>query len=244
MVNQTLISKIEKLLEMGRRGGTEHESQIAMKKVHSLLAAHNLSMEDVENAKEPDETVGVELCTEQGIPRPYRRNIISGLCKLYFCKLVLNTRRSIKYGEKGYFIIGKPSNVIVVKHMAKYIIDLCDNLAKKEGGSDRHFRTSFKNGFGGRVFERCLDEIERAKKGEVKDDAGKALILHPLYSKSDKEISTWIKNEWGGLGGTFGGRSRSRNAKGYNAGSAAGSKVSLRSNALSRSGSATKQIGG
>jgi Protein of unknown function (DUF2786) len=38
----SIIAKINKLLALGERGGTEAEAIAAMQKVHELLAKHNL----------------------------------------------------------------------------------------------------------------------------------------------------------------------------------------------------------
>lgn len=43
-MNKDLIEKIQKCLELARRGGTEAEADTAMRKVQELLAKHNLSM--------------------------------------------------------------------------------------------------------------------------------------------------------------------------------------------------------
>ena len=42
--NTTVIAKIQKLLALGRRGGTEQEADAAMAKAQELLAKYNLDL--------------------------------------------------------------------------------------------------------------------------------------------------------------------------------------------------------
>src|SRR4051794_30275940 len=46
----SIVSRINKLLALGERGGTEAEATAAMRKVHELLAKHNLSLDDVKDS--------------------------------------------------------------------------------------------------------------------------------------------------------------------------------------------------
>lgn len=242
-MDQALLAKIEKCLALARRGGTEAEADTAMRKVHELLAAHNLSMMDIEAAKEkPEDYMWNDL---GAAPRPWQRNVYHAIARLYFCD-VLTDRRKRTHSEPRLILIGKPSNVAIVKHMVEYLIPLGDNLALQAGGQDREFRTSFKNGFSSRINERVTEELRRAKAGQVKDETGRALILAPLYERTGKELKLFLNSQLDGNSRVSNSSrgSQNRSAEGHAAGREAGDRVALRSNGIAAHGKATLMIGG
>ena len=230
--NDGLFAKIEKLLEMGRRGGTEAEAEIAMRKVHELLIKHNLSMGEVEAARAA--TNGYIKHLEPGTRnQPWQGIIWAALAEMCFCKHFQRTARSRHRGVSfHHMLIGKPANVAVVKNMALYVIGLGENLAD-EGAARvyrewrRRYRVSFKKGFAIRIAERAMAEIERAKRGAIRDsETGTALMVVPLYEQTNREIQAVIEQAKMKIEGGNDLRPPS-SASGFYAGRAAAEGVSL-----------------
>jgi len=103
--------------------------------------------------------------------------------------------------------------------------------------------TSFKLGFSHRISQRVKEEIDRAKKNEIKDETGKALILAPVYEKAAKEAKRFLRDQGIHL--------RSRNTRNsvsdqaaFNSGKEAANNISLRANGITSDGGKRLQIGG
>ncbi len=235
----SIIARINKLLALGERGGTEAEANAAMSKVHELLAKHNLSMDDVKDSPIAEEDYTQDE-SDAAARQPWQGIIWTAVAKLYFCKHLTKT------GPKGtqHLVIGKPSNIAVVKYVAAYIVRTGEELARHaaaDAESKQTFRNSFKKGFAFRVYARVEDEIRAAKTGKMTDSAtGTALILSPLYDKSGREIDRFLVNHSMKVKRSTCSMSVS-DRSGYAAGRAAGDSVSLRSNGVG--GKATLAIG-
>lgn len=237
--------KIRKLLALGERAGTEAEAQSAMAMAHKLLAQHNLDMDEVTRGgieKEED------LVTDESTPSALRNTpptdtIYCRVSELYFCETFF--RNNKRLGTRKYCIMGKPSNIAIVKYMAAYISRTMEELAITEGKKAaqemadegitlnlRAWRASFKVGFSVRIAARVREEIKSAKAGNMKASDGRALALMPIYDKEQKAIEIYQKE----VHGEFGTCRRSmsvRSTSGYEAGKSAADNVGLRSNSIS-----------
>jgi len=102
-----------------------------------------------------------------------------------------------------------------VHYVAQSLIRTCNTLAAqgaKEAAqrmaadgvelNTRAWAASFRIGFAQRIAGRINDEIAKAKKGEVKDETGTALILHPLYNREKTAIAIAMKADKIKLGTT------------------------------------------
>lgn len=219
-MDNSIIDKIRKCLELAKRGGTEGEANAAMSRVQELLIKYNLSLSEIEGHTSIDDAI--TRIDSKANYRPWERQIWHGVAKLYFCGMFQSRGKVV--------LIGPKSSLPIVTNIAKYLIGLGETLAKQTGG-DTTFKTSFKNGFGSRISARCFDEIRKAKAGQINDDTGKALILHPMYDKADKAVSTYLRNQGIRTHASRSG-SRSRNCEGYNAGKQAGNSASLGRNEI------------
>lgn len=199
--NDGLFAKIEKLLEMGRRGGTEAEAEVAMRKVHELLIKHNLSMAEVEAARGTSN--GYVKHFEPG-PRnqPWQGIVWAALAEMCFCKhYQAFYRRRGRQEDFRQVLIGKPANVAVAKNLAVYVVRLGERLANESAArvwrdARRRHRISFKKGFAMRIAERAMAEIEMAKRGAVTDPVtGTALMVVPLYEQTNREIQAVLDRE-------------------------------------------------
>jgi hypothetical protein len=233
---EAIITKIQKLLALGERGGTEAEATAAMQKVHELLAKHNLSLNDVKNAPDAEEDCVMDETTATA-KQPWQDYIWDSIAKLYFCRHLKRTRYSgNKVTGVQHLTIGKPSNIAVVKYVAVYLIRTGEALAKEAAvGQDSRqtFINSFKKGFAIRVAGRVAEEIQKARDGKLADSAtGTALTVLPLYEQAKREIDTSIQESNIHPRAPRGGRVGVSNYSGYTAGKEAANGVSLVANSV------------
>lgn len=223
-----IISKIQKILALGRRGGTEAEADTAMKLAHEFLAKHNLSMENVDGQEVEEENYVTDTGDEATKNNSWKDLIFASISELYFCDYFKQQR---VHGKYRHAIIGKQSNIAIVKTITHYIIKTGEKLSL-EYHNESKWRESFRRGFSHRIAERVKHEIARAKNNELTDsDTGMALILHPLYNRVENEIEQYKKDV--GLRLTSRkARSRLVIAEAYRNGQSAGETVSLRSNLI------------
>lgn len=226
----SIISRINKLLALGERGGTEAEATAAMQKVHELLSKHNLSLDDVKDSPVAEEDY-VQDESDAASRQPWQNIIWSAVAKLYFCEHLT------KIGSFGvrHLVIGKPSNIAVVKFVAVYIVRTGEELARKaaaDSDSKRAFRNSFKKGFAYRVHSRVEEEIRNALAGKLTDTAtGTALVVAPLYDQARRDIDRLMMEQGMKVRRTTASMTVS-NHDGYRAGRSAADSVSLRGNGV------------
>jgi hypothetical protein len=101
-----IIEKINKLLALGERGGTEAEATAAMQKVHELLAKHNLSLDDVKESPVAEEDY-VRDEAEASARQPWQDWVWTSVAELYFCKhFKRHWCGEVTYGaDAGKFIV-------------------------------------------------------------------------------------------------------------------------------------------
>jgi len=167
-----LLKRLKALLAMSEDSSSENEAQIAMRRLHSLLAKHNISLTDLE---EEDEKIDRESFEEYNWP--WKRFILLGVSELYFCKSYYSMNRK-NYAD--YFVVGTESNRLVAASMIKMIITTLELEAKREckkahGKQNSTFNTSFKTAAALRIHTRCQELIQMAKDGSLTDDDGSLL---------------------------------------------------------------------
>lgn len=223
MNRENLIEKLQKILALAARGGTEAEACTAMAKAQELLALHGLSMSDVDgHVRQADRTIDQVIMT--GARFDWRGTIASGIGKLCFCFVVNCT------GSKGGMLyIGKQSDVAVASELARMVIETGEKLAREMPAANS-FRRSFLRGFGDRIAARCADMV---KAPVVKTSTGTDLILHPLYARAESNGREYADKQLGmRLISSRSYRRGPANGAGYNAGRAAANGVSLGRNGV------------
>ncbi len=182
-----LIDKVKKLLALGKRGGTEAEMDAAMRKVHELVATHNLSLTDIESSATTEDALALKLYLHLGPRQHWKILMLDGIAKLYFSQAFR--------GENGRAVLlARPSNAAIIHHIFLYCVAQCERRAKLfRPGTPR---ASFKAGFGHRVSKRCLEEAVAAATNQMWDSTtGKHLILAPLYSKAVADMNKFFQDQ-------------------------------------------------
>jgi len=137
-MNPDLLSKLQKVLALAKRGGTEAEMQTAMRLAQEILAKHNLTLDDVETAQETPEEVESEKC-EATNRQSWQDIIWASIAKLYFTETYSQNLLVEGKAKKHYILVGRASNIAVTKAIVGYIIPLAQNLSKTacKGGGGR-----------------------------------------------------------------------------------------------------------
>lgn len=228
-----IIGKCKKLLAMAKDASNENQSAIAMRQLQKTLAKHNLSLMEVE--KEESE-IGKELWTysASGV---WSRIILQSICELYFCKMIYSRDR--KKQVDTYHIFGSELNRHVALEMGINATKLINKLANERakyignGKIDYKYRVSFRNGAAQRIFERCEELIELAKKGKLQDEDGSTLpVLASVYEQQLAIVDDYINNTMNVR--KTKNRSKNINDSGRQDGIAAGNKVKLQNNQISK----------
>lgn len=236
---EPLILRIQKLLALGERAGTEAEAEMAMSKVHELLAKHNLSLDDIPDSAEADEKYEMTDAGSATLRQPWQDWIWGSVAKLYFCKHLKRTRyQGRRTISEHHLLVGKPSNIAAAKYIATYVIRTGEELARAAAAasdSKRTFINSFKKGFSHRIYGRVQEQMRKAMEGKISDSVtGNALILSPLYDRSASEIDRFLMEENIRPASARGANSAPNDHAGYAAGRSAAESIALANNGVGR----------
>lgn len=238
MADQKIIDRIRKLLAMSQDISSEHEAEIATRRLHALLAKHNISMSDIESSDDE----GLDEDFIEGTMWPWKRRIFTAISQLYFCETFYQRTRK-NYCK--YFVIGSAVNRMTAIHIIQRTIEMLERQARDDsrklyGKLKSSFITSFCNAACERVYIRCMKMIEEARKGVLKDSEGNTLpVLASIYDQWEQKINEYLNNNY-----DLKPRSTQlsmSNADGIMAGRQAGDRVSL--NTSLHSQTAPKQLG-
>lgn len=225
-MNEKILKRMRALLAMSRDAANDNESEIAMKRLHSMLAKHNISMVDIDG---PEATEEVGKSGFNSYVRPWHKAILQGVAKLYFCKSYTSGR-----GRKvDIMVVGTEINREFAMGMIQSILHSVNiqsqhaaNAHYPKGPQWSRFQTSFLNSASLTIYHRCMKLIEDAQQGETPDGEGGTLpvlasvydthwaLCEELMSKMNMKVGRNMKFQM-------------NSAAGYNAGKDAGNKVQL-----------------
>jgi hypothetical protein len=137
---EQIIQRIKKLkahAESAEKIGSLEEAKVFMTKVQELMIEHNLSMFEVDTAKEDEEVLkgfsyAEKISYKDGTYYKYRFNLIKILCRHNFCKVVYNTN------SKYFTVYGNGVNVDNVVWQYWYLAIRLKNLALEVYRNFRH----------------------------------------------------------------------------------------------------------
>lgn len=181
-----IVERVQKILALGRRGGTEAEAAAAMAKAQQLLMLHNLDMAQVEGAAVgPQAREKVVRSTGMYI---YQRRLWNSVAQLNFC-LCLRTTVFEKYRGTGKFlhsnkmmVVGRRVNTRATIAMGSYVEQVVDRLCHERLDAHTYYGTlknkhhaffsswavSFREGVADRIIEKIEDRREKVLKAERK----------------------------------------------------------------------------
>ncbi len=219
-----IIEKIQKLLALAG-SANEHEAALAIEKAHEILAAHNLSMETVEDytPEEPEDEERGMMHTETKFSEKYFAWIWASVAEAHFCTM-FSRRPDPKLRRTIYTMVGRKVNTVVATQLAMYLCQtvkrLSNEAAKESGRKDHAYKNAFIAGCSDRLSSRVMAMARKAPVGQTTN----ALVV--LTQDEQKRNSDFLVE--------LGLRIRERKSKetkidpeGYVDGLSAGDKVSL-----------------
>ena len=235
-MNDKILKRARALLAMSQDATSENEAMIAMKQLHILMAKYNMSLDALEETEHVVGSSNTEL-----VRWPWKNWIFGGVTELYFCSYYITPTKK-NYAQ--YFVVGTDFNREFAMSIAQNAVRLIEQLAKEEckkhhGKIVSSFISSFHNGAGIRIHQRCKELVAAAKAGTLEDDDGKNLPMminqYDQHASANDEFKSHL-----GLRKSKSG-TRTSSAEGYAAGKEAGNRVQL--NRALQSKHATKLIG-
>jgi len=181
-MNEKILKRMRALLAMSRDATSDNEAEIAMKRLHSMLAKHNVSMIDIDG---PEETEKAGMSGFNSYVRPWHKAILQGVAKLYFCKSYLHGRSR----KVDIMVVGTEINREFAMGMIQSILHSVNiqsqhaaNEMYSKGPQWSRFQTSFLNAASLTIWSRCEDLIKEAQQGKIPDEEGGTLpVLASVY---------------------------------------------------------------
>lgn len=220
-----IIEKMKKLLAMAEGKANENEAMTAARQLHALLAKHNISMDELNEASD-EEVVGQEGEVERD--RPWKRMVAMYIAKLYFCEFYTSQIGSRK---SQYMFVGTEANRTFAMHIFKMVVAAIERESRAEsrkiyGKQNSSFVRSFWAGAKDRIIERCKELMESAKEGTLEDEEGNTLpALLSTYERNQLQVESWIDENLKLKSKTA--RTRANNSLGVSKGREAGGRVQL-----------------
>lgn len=128
-----ILEKIKKLMRLAdiKRGATPAEAATAAAKAQSLLLEHNLVMEDIGDLEShlEDEKIGASVVDLEATYQTSRwhARLMHRISRPLFCRAVYHPAKAGKAGKMT--LVGKKSNVEVVKYFYSYLYTTIDAMA-------------------------------------------------------------------------------------------------------------------
>ena len=172
---EQILEKVKKLFALAGNNPNEQEAALALAKAQEILAKYNLSMAQLDEAKE--QPAGTAPRTKQKVERSamfaYQRKVWQSLAEANFCvywsqKLYTNG----VFSTYHHFLIGSEENVVVVRLMGEYVETTINRLCPYNSGKDVNL---WKTGCADRIAER-LQEKRRGMEEESRQDAGSTAV--------------------------------------------------------------------
>lgn len=221
-VSDKILGRIKKMMALANdAAATEGERDNALRMSYKLLAAHNLSMVDVEahGAMKPEKR---EQHRASFVVYPWARNIASNVSDLFFCKYYFQRAGSGK--QATHTFLGKVSNATTASIVADFVVrSVLKEASRRYGSAISPEARNFAVGVARRIGER----VRELRREESVATPGTALVLASLYDSEKKANDSWLALQGVTLKITTASTKAVTNAAAYHAGKDFGNRVSL-----------------
>lgn len=216
-VNEKLVRKIEKLLNLGNGSNFVGEAEAALKMAYDLMQQNGISMEDVSKVSK-DEVLGKlgtsVLDEEEKQYRKWEQSLIASIARLFDCQVVRTGYNSAYYKKATFSIVGREANRVTAKLMYDWIRSKTMKEARticSTASSRNAYCTGVAAGIRKRVNETKAKEPKTDKWGLV-----------PI-----NEVSQYLRTAFGETKSRSLTASQVRDAAAYQYGKAEGGRISL-----------------
>ena len=234
-----VIDRIRKLIALAKGGGTEAEAEQAMKRVHDLLAKHNLRFDEVSEQRPQQEVRDRVHEVVNAANNPWERPIWHATASLYFCcwygqRSYTGSGKTYRTTRMNHNFIGRSHNILVARLMTDYFLKTIRRLARQEGKNETadertSFVHSFQLGCAKRLAERIWDHQYETRRRPTQADVAESILpaLRPLYDLEEEANTELLERE--GIRLVKAGRSRTRitNILGEDAGKRAAEDIGI-----------------
>jgi hypothetical protein len=180
-----------------------------MRRVHGLLARHNLSLQDVLASTPHLEGTDRVHETVVASHNPWERSVWYATASLYFCvyffeKSTEHRGQRVRIVGVRHSLVGQPHNVLVSRLMTDYFLKTIRRLGRNEArslpSSERNsFSHSFRVACAARLAERIRDRERSSKAGsdwqEGQTGASHLPALRPLYQLEEDANRELLANK-------------------------------------------------
>lgn len=189
-MDKKLISKIEKLLNLGNGSNYEAEAEVALARAYQLMRENNITEADVRSVSREEELgpLGNSTVVDQAKQlRRWEQSVLSSLTRLFDCKL-LSVHSGNRYDKKPtYYIVGREGNRITIKLMFDWI----KNDTLKKARVIGQGRASARNAYATGVAESIRRKVNTLKSTAPKTDAWGIVPLD--------EVEQFMRQDWGAI---------------------------------------------
>lgn len=235
-MDSVILGRIKKLLNLTTaRGATPEEAASAAAKAQALLFEHNLTMGQVHahstEKKEEFQNLEQEVKGPK-VSHKWKRVLYRRIALRNFCEVIQNSKN-----DKGFWIIGKPSNVEVCLYMCETIGDQIHVMGQTSLRSLDYGQRAFYISFCYGAIETVTERLDAQKEENIAKakDAGTALMV-----LSGKEVAQAVKHFFPATGKAS--HQKVSRPDGFATGRAAGHHVSL-NRAVGSSARESRRIG-
>jgi hypothetical protein len=190
---ESVIEKVKKLRALAANAGTLQEAETAAALAETLIAKHRLDEAQIEaDGGRPSEPINEEvepLWSSTTRDESWRAKLAGGLTRHYGCFWFRSvTTQGRKTVSNVYRIIGRPSDVAIVRHMFAWLTAEIARLSRRERGrsGQNAFRLGAVSGLLS-ALESSAQKVERAHRGSAAivlasraaEATAAAKVLHP-----------------------------------------------------------------
>lgn len=194
-VPDEIVERIQKILALGRRGGTEAEATAAMAKAQDLLAKYNLDLATVERGGKAGDARREQASAAGGMYH-YQRGLWRAVAELNFCTYFLSghfKRRRVHGVERDAWIsqhafVGRKVNTAATMAMGGYLEQEIERLCRERldkriilpGGAvhrynvQSQFFSSWAVGFREGAADRVIMKLQDERRRKLRDDEKRA----------------------------------------------------------------------
>jgi hypothetical protein len=189
-------SRIAKMLALAAdKGTTEGERDNALRMAYATMAKYNIDIASVTaTTKKPAPGEAREQQMDTFLGYPWARQVAMAAAELFFCSYYYTKVRGS--GQAHHNFIGRTSNAVTAREMAKYLVASIHNEARAyQRATYPHLQTqytSFAMGAMYKVYARC--QALRAEAEAPKPAASTGMSLAVIYKseavENDKFLAT------------------------------------------------------